>query len=112
MITRMSLRLIIHPKTWVWIGDSIFQRSPKRPSEYPAALTSIAVAGAFRGLGVGRDLVCALERAFASRGIDGYWLETRKVNKGAHEFYRNLGFLEYSKGSEDLCLFKKIPCIP
>ena len=112
MMIQMALRFIIHPKTWLLMSASVFQRSPKRPSEYSAALTSVAVVEEFRGAGVGRDLVCALERAFASRGIDGYWLETRNANQGAHEFYRNLGFLEYSKGSEDLCLLKKIPCIP
>lgn len=108
MIIRMALRFIIHPKTWIWMSASIFRRSPKRPSEYSAALTSIAVVEAFRGTGVGRALVTALERTFSSRGIDGYWLETNKSNKGAFRFYRNLGFVEYSRGSQDLCLVKKI----
>ena len=111
MILRMALRFIIHPKTWIWMGASIFRRSPKKPCEYSAALTSIAVMSEFRGTGVGRNLVCALERTFASGGIDGYWLETRRANKEAHDFYRKLGFVEYSKGSQDLCLVRKIPGI-
>jgi len=111
MINRMVLRIIIHPKTWTWLGASIFRRSPKRPSEYSAALTSIAVVSEFRGTGVGRDLVSALERTFAYGGIDGYWLETRRANKEAHKFYRKLGFVEYSKGSQDLCLVRKIQCL-
>jgi len=110
MIIRMAWRFIIHPKTWMWMSASIFRRAPKKPSEFPAALTSIAVAEAFRGTGVGRDLVSALERAFASKGIHGYWLETCKSNKEAHGFYRSLGFLEYSRGSHDLCLVKKLRC--
>lgn len=107
MINRMVVRFIIHPKTWTLMGSSIFQRSPKKPSEYSAALTSIAVLREFRGTGVGRNLVNALERTFAAGGIDGYWLETRRENKEAHDFYRKLGFVEYSKGSKDLCLVKK-----
>jgi ribosomal protein S18 acetylase RimI-like enzyme len=108
MITRSAARFALRPKVWPVLFESLVERCPIKPKSVAATLTSIAVDERARGRGVGRMLVDSLERSFASRGIREYWLETRRDNTGAQDFYTKIGFQEYSRGSRDLCLVKKI----
>lgn len=58
-----------------------------------AEIEGLAVSGNFRGQGVGRSLVKALdERARQERSARCLWLETQNINYPAVRFYRRLGF--------------------
>lgn len=45
-----------------------------------------------RGLGIGTQLVVALERDAAARGARALWVETQNVNLAAIRFYESCGF--------------------
>jgi ribosomal protein S18 acetylase RimI-like enzyme len=58
-----------------------------------AEIEGLTVSGNFRGRGVGRSLVQALdERARRERSARCLWLETQNINYPAVQFYRRLGF--------------------
>jgi ribosomal protein S18 acetylase RimI-like enzyme len=58
-----------------------------------AEIEYLVVAGSFRGQGVGRLLIQALdERARQERATRCLWLETQNVNFPAVQFYRRMGF--------------------
>jgi ribosomal protein S18 acetylase RimI-like enzyme len=58
-----------------------------------AEIEGLTVSGNFRGQGVGRSLVQALdERARQERSAHCLWLETQNINYPAIQFYRRLGF--------------------
>jgi ribosomal protein S18 acetylase RimI-like enzyme len=58
-----------------------------------AEIERLAVSGNFRGQGVGRSLVQALdERARQERSARFLWLEAQNINYPAVQFYRRLGF--------------------
>lgn len=42
--------------------------------------------------GVGAQLLCALEQHARERGFQALWLETRKINQRAVDFYQRNGF--------------------
>jgi ribosomal protein S18 acetylase RimI-like enzyme len=58
-----------------------------------ARIEHIYVSGGFRGRGVGRALIQAVdERARQEHGARCLWLETQNVNYPAVQFYRQMGF--------------------
>jgi ribosomal protein S18 acetylase RimI-like enzyme len=58
-----------------------------------AEIEGLTVSGNFRGQGVGRLLIQALdERAHQERSARCLWLETQNINYPAVQFYRRLGF--------------------
>ena len=58
-----------------------------------AEIEGLAVSGGFRGRGVGRMLIQALdERARRERTARCLWLETQNINYPAVQFYLRLGF--------------------
>lgn len=57
-----------------------------------AELLVIAVRENFRGQGIGKALVNALNEEFCRRGILSYKVTVHKENEGANNFYRRLGF--------------------
>lgn len=46
----------------------------------------------WRGRGIGTDLMAALEREGAARGVRALWVETQNVNLSAIRFYESCGF--------------------
>jgi GNAT superfamily N-acetyltransferase len=62
-----------------------------------ARLTAIVVGEAYRGRGVGRALVEAVEAEAQARGCNLVELTTADRRVGAHEFYRRLGYEEVSR---------------
>lgn len=58
-----------------------------------AEIEGLTVSGSFRGRGVGRSLIQALdERARQEPSARCLWLETQNINYPAVQFYRRLGF--------------------
>jgi ribosomal protein S18 acetylase RimI-like enzyme len=58
-----------------------------------AEIEGLTVSGNFRGQGIGRSLIQALdERAREERSARCLWLETQNINYPAVRFYRRLGF--------------------
>jgi len=56
---------------------------------------NICVASKFRKNGIGKSLICGLDKA-TSRKITSMWLEVRESNIEAVAFYSNLGFKRIS----------------
>ena len=76
-----------------------------------AHVTNVAVASAFRGQGLGRQIMAALMQYAANLGADYLTLEVRKSNAVAQALYRSLGFVElavrkryYEDNGEDALL--------
>ena len=57
-----------------------------------AELVVIGFESAFRGKGLGKQLVKALNDAFRTQGIQSYKVTVLQSNQGANKFYRTLGF--------------------
>ena len=57
-----------------------------------AELVVIGFEAAYRGRGLGRQLVMALNDAFRAQGITSYKVTVLQSNQGANNFYRALGF--------------------
>jgi ribosomal protein S18 acetylase RimI-like enzyme len=58
-----------------------------------AEIEGLTVSGDFRGQGIGRSLIQALdERARQQVSVRCLWLETQNINYPAIQFYRRLGF--------------------
>jgi ribosomal protein S18 acetylase RimI-like enzyme len=58
-----------------------------------AEIEGLTVSGRFRGQGIGRSLIQAVdERARKERSARCLWLETQNINYPAVQFYRRLGF--------------------
>jgi len=57
-----------------------------------AELVVIGFDGAYRGRGLGRQLVNALNDAFRAQGVRSYKVTVLQSNRGANGFYRALGF--------------------
>lgn len=57
-----------------------------------AELISIALAPAYRGRGMGKELVARLETDFLKRGVVRYKVTINKSNEDGNRFYRHLGF--------------------
>lgn len=64
--------------------------------------------------GVGAQLLCALEQHARERGFQTLWLETRKINQRAVDFYQRNGFRirenygNYIGRSEAVCFEKTL----
>lgn len=108
ILLSLPVRLLVHPKACVAIVAAVFHATTRHPRGVRAALTSVVVDNADQGMGVGSRLVAALEEIFAGRGITRYWLETRSNNTKAIEFYRKMGFVEFSRTRSDTCFVKQI----
>jgi len=128
-IARMSRILIEHDLPWSWTEDRvhaairhretavIVARNGRRLagfaimqfSDEHAHLNLLAVAPAYRGLGLGRELVDWLEACARTAGIFDVHLELRAGNDSARAFYEALGYSEagsiraYYSGREDAC---------
>ena len=57
-----------------------------------AELVVIGCGAAYRGRGLGRGLVNALDAAFRAQGVRSYKVAVLQANQGANSFYRALGF--------------------
>ncbi len=81
--------------------------------EYGARILMIAVKKKHRGKGIGKALMKDFINRCNARGIRTISLEVRKSNLGAIEFYKSLGFYEYSlmpsyyEDGEDAIIMKK-----
>ncbi len=70
-------------------------------------ICNIAVSPDMRSMGIGRLLLCNLERDFFVKGCTACSLEVRRSNTGAHAFYERIGYGdvivygEYYKDGED-----------
>lgn len=128
-IARMSRILIEHDLPWSWTEERVLAaiRHPETAvivardrrrlggfaimqfSDMHAHLNLLAVAPAYRGRGLGRDLVDWLEACARTAGIFDVRLELRAGNEPARAFYERLGFIEtgsvpaYYAGREDAC---------
>jgi GNAT superfamily N-acetyltransferase len=68
-------------------------RTPSRFSDERALeLSGVVVRAGFRGRGVGRELVAEAARFASDRGIAWIELKTFAPNRGAMEFWEDLGF--------------------
>ncbi len=83
--------------------------------EADARVLMIAVKGEFRRRGVGRNLMNAFMNNCTLRGAKRIYLEVRKDNRGAIEFYRSMGFSAgatlpayYDDGKDALIMWKSL----
>jgi ribosomal-protein-alanine N-acetyltransferase len=126
-IARMSRILIEHDLPWSWTESRvqnairhretavIVARDKRRLAGFAimrfadahAHLHLLAVAPAYRGRGLGKDLVAWLEACARTAGIFEIRLELRVGNDSARAFYEALGYCEsgiapaYYAGRED-----------
>ena len=126
-IARMSRVLIEHDLPWSWTEERVLKairhsetavivaRDRRRFAGFAimrfadahAHLHLLAVSPAYRGKGVGRELVAWLEACARTAGIFRINLELRASNDGARAFYATLGYSEcgispgYYAGRED-----------
>jgi ribosomal-protein-alanine N-acetyltransferase len=126
-ISRMSRILVEHDLPWSWTEERVLGaiRNPDTAvivardrrrlagfaimqfADMHAHLNLLAVAPAYRGRGLGRDLVVWLEACARTAGIFDVRLELRAGNDHARAFYERLGFTEtgsvpaYYAGRED-----------
>lgn len=75
-----------------FISTRAFARWTLIPTAGEAELLRIAVDPAHRGLGLGRELLAACQRALASEGMTHHFLEVRVSNRGAIALYRACGW--------------------
>ena len=74
-------------------------------------ITNVAVATAYRGQGIGKQLMLAMLQYAANLGVQYLTLEVRRSNHVAQNLYRGLGFVElgvrkhyYENNGEDALL--------
>jgi ribosomal protein S18 acetylase RimI-like enzyme len=73
-----------------------YWRRYSRPTHRPHAdIERVAVAPAFQGRGIGRQLTEDLVDAARSRGIEKLTLDVRGDNANAIALYRSMGFVQY-----------------
>lgn len=82
-------------------------RIPSRFSDERALeLSGVVVRAGYRGRGVGRELVSEAARFADARGIEWVELKTFAPNRGAMEFWEELGFsarvIQLTSGTRDL----------
>jgi GNAT superfamily N-acetyltransferase len=82
-------------------------RVPSRFSDERALeLSGVVVRAGYRGRGVGRELVAEAARFADARGIEWVELKTFAPNRGAMEFWEELGFtprvVQLTSGTRDL----------
>lgn len=113
-IASMSQRLIEHglPQSWTAGRVEAAIRHPDtavicardrrrlagfaimRFADAEAHLHLLAVATAYRGRGIGRELVAWLEACARTAGVFTVKLELRETNDGARSFYESLGYVD------------------
>ncbi|MCG8617585.1 MAG: GNAT family N-acetyltransferase, partial [Desulfobacterales bacterium] len=64
-----------------------------------AYVDGVAVAGGFRGMGIGSGLLAALEKRAYGRGMERLTLEVIDSNPRAHALYLRLGFRDVSNSN-------------
>jgi ribosomal-protein-alanine N-acetyltransferase len=132
-IARMSKNLIEHGLPWSWTESRVRHSIRHRETAVIAArdgrrlagfgimqyadahahLNLLAVGPAYRGRGLGRELVEWLEACARTAGIFEVRLELRAANDRARGFYETLGYsvagrvLNYYAGREDACRMRR-----
>ncbi len=91
----LLLALIKKPSIIKNVAETLFYTAKDRGPV--AELVIIAVDNRFRGKGIGKKLVLALEEEMKKRKIKGYKLTVTKRNKAANEFYKSIGFKQFSE---------------
>jgi GNAT superfamily N-acetyltransferase len=79
------------------------------PAEDPLYILGLAVAPAWRGQGIGRQLMEAAKQAARSRGAQALWLDAYEHAAGAGAFYLKCGFRNAGRtrfGQVPLCFFE------
>ncbi len=101
-------RLVLTPKFWIPWFQSLIVAMPleHHGRQIRAVLTALAVSGAQRGRGIGRELVGALEGFYRGHGVGVYRLDTLQTNVNALGFYRGLGFQEVARRAGSVVLTK------
>lgn len=74
---------------WRLVLLSFLEHAPTAGEAY---IDGVAVSPAYRGKGVGRGLIAALERWAIERGLSMIRLEVLNTNPRAEKLYRHLGF--------------------
>jgi ribosomal protein S18 acetylase RimI-like enzyme len=107
---RLALRILSEPSLALeWRkGSKIGATIEYQGREVAAVLTAIAVDPEFRGRGIGKLLIAALERCFSERGIESYRLDTLIANVPAREFYLKLGFKELARREDSIIFVKTV----
>lgn len=72
--------------------ETFLYPSKEGQSPQKAELVVIGLETAYRGRGLGRELVGALNDAFRAQGIRSYKVTVLQSRQGANNFYRALGF--------------------
>ncbi len=73
-----------------------------------AVLTALAVDARFRGRGLAKELIAALERYFSARQVGIYRLDTLITNQPAQSLYAGLGFIEVARRAGSAILVRMI----
>lgn len=71
-----------------------------------AELTAIAVDPIYRGRGIGRRLIEALEAFLSEHHVHVYRLDTLVQNRAASDFYLRLGFRQIATRAGSLILIR------
>lgn len=91
-VFHVGKRALTRPKIIPDILHTLLYPSLVEVEDYKAEVISIALAPAYRGRGMGKELVAQLEADFLKRGVERYKVIINKSNEGGNRFYRNLGF--------------------
>lgn len=85
------------------------------PLRTRAHVYSLAVAPAYRGMGIGKALFSYTEYRLSERGIGKIELEVKKTNRAGRSFWRQMGFIDvgmipdfYDDGAEAILMRKSI----
>jgi GNAT superfamily N-acetyltransferase len=80
------------------VGLAHLQVTPAIERDRPAAkIGALVVDETYRGSGIGRALVAAMEEEARARGCELLFLTTAARRKGAHVFYKRVGLTETGK---------------
>jgi ribosomal protein S18 acetylase RimI-like enzyme len=106
----IGLEMLLHPRRIIELRRSALIAAPVwfRSEQVIAELTAIAVDSEFRGHGIGRALVEALEAFFRQAQVRQYRLDTRLENEGAADFYRDLGFHEIGRRADSVVFVRSL----
>jgi GNAT superfamily N-acetyltransferase len=107
---KISLRLISHPGLLLdfWHGIEIGRPIFWQNALVEPILTTIGVEERFQALGIGKDLVNALEEFFLVHRVSAYRLDTLESNQKARNFYSRIGFLQVDMRAGSVILIKPL----
>lgn len=71
----------------------------------------LVVAGAFRGRGLGRELLRKVAAEAGTRGVSTVTLKVARSNEDALRFYENLGFEESGRDSRNIALTTRVSAL-